>query len=65
VQPPGAGATRCRHGIEIDPQFVRVIEIVGTDGMGMKFETRQVGHPRKRGGIAWHEFFRGSSRWER
>jgi hypothetical protein len=53
-----------RHWIEIDPQFVGMVEIVGTDGMRMKFETCKIGHPRKRGGVAWHEFFRCPSRRE-
>jgi hypothetical protein len=46
------------HGIEIDPQLVGVIEIVGANRMRMQLETGEVGHPGQRRGVARHHFVR-------
>ena len=46
-----------RHRIEIDAQFVRMIEVGCTDRVRVQFEAREVGHPRERGGLTWNDFF--------
>ena len=54
-----------RDRIEIHAQFVGMLQIVGPHGMRMELETRQVRHPRERRCVAWHDFLRSPSRWER
>ena len=55
------GPVDARHGIQIDAQFVGMIEIVGADGMGMQFQARQIRHPAERRGVARDDFFRGTA----
>ena len=43
------------HGIEVDAQLVRVIEIVGPHRVRVQLEAREVGHPDERGGVARDE----------
>ena len=50
-----------RHRIEIDPQLVRVIEIVGTDRMRVEFEAGEVRHPGQPCRITRHDFLRGAT----
>ena len=57
--------THARTRVEIDAQFVRMIEIAGADGMRVQFDAAQVDDPRKPGRIVDDHFFRGSSRWKR
>ncbi len=47
-----------RHRIEIDPQLVRVIEIVGTYRMRVQFEAGEVRHPGQTCRITRHDFLR-------
>ena len=51
-----------RHRIEIDAQFVGMIEIVGAHRMRVQLETGEIRHPRERGCVARHDFFRRSAR---
>ena len=53
-----------RHRIEIHPQLVRVIQILGADRMRVQLEAGQVREPGERRGVAWHHFLRASSRWK-
>ena len=45
-----------RHRIEIDAQFVRMIQVVGADGMRVQFQAPEVGHPCESGRLARHHF---------
>jgi hypothetical protein len=58
------GPQNAWDGIEVNAQFVGMIEIVGTNGMGMKFQTRKVCHPRQRGCVPRHDFFSRATRGE-
>ena len=42
--------------VEVDAQFVGMIEIVGADGMRVQFQAGQVRHPDERRRIARHHF---------
>jgi hypothetical protein len=53
-----------RHRIEIHPQLVRMIQILGADRMRVQLEAGEVREPGERRGVAWHHFFRASSRWK-
>ena len=53
-----------RHGIEVDAQFIGVVEIVGAHGMRVQFQAREVGHPDERRGIARDDFFGAAPRRE-
>ncbi len=53
-----------RHGIEIDAQFVGMIELLGADRMRMQLDAGQVGHPCERGRVAGHDLFSGAARRE-
>src|SRR5262249_19811147 len=50
------GPLDSRHRIEIDAQFVWMNELVGADWMWMERQTREVCHPRRRGGPRRHAF---------
>ena len=53
---------RPRHAgnrIQVDPQLVRVIQVLGTDGMGIEVDATQVDDPGQLRGIAHHDLFRG------
>ena len=52
------------HRIEIHAQLVRVVEILGSYGVRMKFEAGEVRHPREGCGIARNDLFRRASRWK-
>ena len=47
-----------RHRVEIDAQLVGMIEVIVAHRMRMQLEAREVGHPRQRGRVARHDFFR-------
>ena len=49
------------HRIEIDAQFVGMIEIVGAHRMRVQLEAGEVRHPGERGGIARHDFLRAAA----
>jgi hypothetical protein len=49
------------YWIEIDPQLVGMIEIVGANGMRVKLEAREVRHPRKRRGVPGDDLFGSTS----
>ena len=53
-----------RNRVEIDAQFVWVVEVVGTNGMRMQFEAGQVGHPGECRRIARHDLFGRPARRE-
>ena len=52
------------HGIEIDPQLVGMIEVLGAHRMRMQLEAREVGQPGERCGRARHHFVGGATRGE-
>ena len=54
-----------RHRIEVDAQFVRVVQVLGADGVRVQLEAGQVGHPDQRGGVARHDLVRGAPGWKR
>lgn len=45
--------------IQINAQFVRMVELFGAHRMRMKLQTREICHPRERCRIARHNFFSG------
>ena len=49
-------------GIEIDAQFVGMVEVFGAHRMWVQLETGHVGHPRERGGVPRHEFVGAAAR---
>ena len=51
-----------RHGVEVDAQLVRMIEVVAAHRVRVQFEAGEVGHPRERGGIARDHLLGGPSR---
>jgi hypothetical protein len=53
------------NGVEVDPQFVGVLEVVGAHRMRVQFDATEVRHPHERGGIARDDFERGATRGER
>ncbi len=53
-----------RHRIEVHPQLVRVIQILGADRMRVQLEAGQVREPGERRGVARHHFVGASSRWK-
>src|SRR5690606_35472333 len=52
LRPPDA-----RRRIEIDAQLVRMLEVLGTHGMRMKLEAREIREPDERSRIARHDLF--------
>ena len=60
VFPVDAGAR-----IEIDPQFVRVIQIGCTHWMGMQLNASKVDDPREARGVIDHELLGRPAGWER
>src|SRR6266536_740355 len=48
--------------IEIDPEFVGMVEIIRSNRMRMKLEAGEIGHPDQRGRIPRNDFFGGSPR---
>ena len=47
-----------RDWIEVDPQLVGMLQILGTYGVRMQLEAREVGEPGECRGIAWHDLLR-------
>ena len=43
------------HRIEIDPQLVGMVEILGAHRMRVQLEAREIGEPGERGGVAGHD----------
>ena len=56
VLPGNAGA-----GVEIDAELVRVVEIGGADGVGMKLDAAEVDDPGEAGGVIDDELFGGAT----
>src|SRR5258706_15864614 len=54
-----------RHRIEIDSQFVRMLQIVRAHRMRIEIDAPEVHDPRELRGVAHDYFFRGSSRGKR
>jgi hypothetical protein len=46
------------HRIEIDPQLVGMVEVLGAHRVRVQLEAGEVGHPGQRRGIARHHFVR-------
>lgn len=59
---PDLWPLNARHWIEVHPQLVRVIEVLGAYGVRMQLETGEVGEPREGRGVARHDFVRLPSR---
>src|SRR5262249_24610007 len=51
--------------IQIDPQFIRVLEISGTHGVGVLLDATEVDNPDKAGRIVNDDLFCGAARWKR
>ena len=51
-------------GIEVDAEFVGMIQIARPDRVGMQFEAAQVDDPGQAGSIIDHDLFRGTARGE-
>ena len=54
--PGDAGA-----GIEVDAEFVRMVEVARPNGVGMEFDAAEVDDPGEAGGIIDNHFFRGTA----
>ena len=52
------------HGIEVHAQLVGMVEVLGAHRMRMQLQAGEVGEPRERGGVAWHDLLRGATRGE-
>src|SRR5690606_3655500 len=55
------GPLDARHGIEIDPQLVRMLEILGANRMRMQLEACEIREPDERGRITRHDLLRRAS----
>ena len=53
-----------RDGVEVDPQLVGMVEVVGPDGMGVEVEAAEVGHPGEAGRIVNDDLVGGPARGE-
>src|SRR5213078_1577016 len=50
--------------VQVDPQLVRVIQVAGTDRVGIEVYTSQVDDPGQLRGIAYHDLLGGPARWK-
>ena len=54
-----------RNRIEIYPQLVGMVEVVGANRMRVQLETGEVSHPDEGGSVARHHLFCRPTRWKR
>jgi hypothetical protein len=53
-----------RTGVEIDPQFVRMVKVICAYGVGVQLDAAEIDDPCKSGSIVQDNFLGGSSRRE-
>src|SRR5215813_6349907 len=59
--PANIGPAHTRHRIEIDAQFIGVIEIAGANRVWVQFDASEINNPSKPSHIIHDDFFRSSA----
>jgi hypothetical protein len=59
------GPLDARHRVEVDPQLVGMVEVVGPDGMRVEVDAAEVRDPGQPGGVVDHDLVGGPPGWER
>ena len=50
-----------RHRVQVDPELVRVVQVVGAHRMRVQVDAAEVDHPRQRGLVGDHHLVRGAA----
>ena len=62
--PPDIGPRHAGTGIEVDPQLIGVVEVVGAHGVRVEVDAAQVDDPGQRGAVGDHHLVGGAARWK-